>query len=157
MKDFLGSSSILLLVLLAGCGYRFVDGYPAGHFSLHTLRNATSEPELARIVEESLLTTAGIRRNGEGPLLRVILTEFSEAVESVSSGGEPVRQELSLAFQWRTNGPSGGEGAAGEGRVKRSYPWFSDPVTLDWNRNAALKLLGEAAALAISDRLEGVR
>ncbi|UCF29850.1 MAG: hypothetical protein JSV26_07060 [bacterium] len=157
MKRRLRFLSLILAVLLTGCGYRFTAGYSAERFSLAKLQNATAEPRLADMFEEALLKAAGIRRRDGSPSLQVVLAEFSEVVQSVTSQGEPVRQEIYLTFEWRAESPSGGEDLSGRARVDRSYLWSPDPVTLDWNRRAALRLICEEAARGLSDRLAGIK
>ncbi len=144
----------LMIVLAIGCGYRFVAVTAGEKFSLTSLRNATSETGLASLVEEALLKTAGIGRGNDGLPLEIVLTDFSEVVESTSSTGEPVRQRLYLVFEWKAGGQSGHEKAIHRLRVERSYLWSPDPASLDWSRGAALQLLAEEAATAVSDGLE---
>ncbi len=144
----------LAAVLLSGCGYRFVDPFPASDYALVSVRNATPEPGLAPLLEQELLQRGGFRDRSENRL-SVSITAFSERVESVGSDGRPLRQKVTLDVAWRIEGPQTAQGTFGKEKVERSYPWTDIPETLEWNRNAAIRLLAEGAARVIVQRLGG--
>lgn len=138
----------LLLVLTAGCGYRFVDPFPASDYALDPVRNATAEPGLASYLEEEMLAT-GVFRGGAPRSLSLVVVEFGEEVDSVDSGGRPVRQKLTMTVAWKVDGPESARADFGREEVSRTYPYSAEPVTLQWNRDAAVRLLVEAAARKI--------
>ena len=149
-----GVATVLIFALFAGCGYSPVRPYSGRGFSLGVLRNSTDEPLLYRTMEDSLAEVAGLRRTDAPRKVSIVITEFSERAQTVSSQGDPVREELTLGFLWRIVGEDGKLLRKGKERVARSYPWSTDINTLDWSRRAAIRLLSKDAARALSDRLE---
>lgn len=149
-----GLIALIFLLLPAGCGYRFVDPLPASDHALVSVRNATSETGLAFLLEEEL------RKNGRfgersANRLSVAVTDFTERVESVSSDGTPVRQVLAMEVAWKVEVDPGTPQRSGRESASRSYPYSSDLPTLDFNRNAALRLLVEKAARSVLESLGG--
>lgn len=149
------TSAVFLALLLAACGYRFVDPSPGGDYALTEVRNITSEPGLDRILTEGLhdLGTFNPRAKNR---LTVIVTRFTEIVGSVSSSGKTIRERLKLEVEWKVQGADDSEAIFGKAAVTRTYPYSEDPVTLDWNRSAAIRLLANAAAEKVLDGLGGL-
>lgn len=135
-----------------GCGYRFVDPFPASDYALVSVRNASSESGLASILEGELRRNGGFQKRSVYRL-SVTVTDFTETVESVSSSGSPVRQKLTMEVAWKVEGPSPSEATLGKDVSARSYPYSADPSTLDWNRSAAVRLLADMAARRILENL----
>ncbi len=147
--------AVLIFALFTGCGYSPVRPYIGRDFSLDILRNSTDEPLLYRAMEDSLAEVTGLRRTDAPVKVSIVITEFSERAQTVSTGGDPVREKLTLGFSWKVVGKDGKLLFKGAKRVTRSYPWSADIHTLDWSRRAAVKLLSNDAARALSDGLEG--
>jgi hypothetical protein len=143
---------ILLVLLPAGCSYRFVDPFPASEYALASVRNATGEAGLATLLEEEMLKYGGFKERSANRL-SVTVTGFTETVESVSSDGIPVRQKLTMDVAWKVEGTQSAQTTFGKEVAVRSYPYSTDLSTLDWNRSAALRLLTEMAARNIFERL----
>jgi hypothetical protein len=148
---YLGILAILLILFQTGCSYRFVDPFPASNYALVSVRNATSEPGLASLLEEEM------RRNGDfrelsANRLSITVSAFLETVESVSSDGTPVRQKLTMYVAWKAEGT---QSVSGKEVAVRSYPYSTDPPTLDWNRSAAIRLLTEMAARSVLENFGG--
>jgi hypothetical protein len=141
----------LPVLLAAGCSYRFVDPYPAGDYVLVSVRNATSEAGLAPLLEEEMRRNADFRESSANRL-SVMISGFTETVESVSSDGIPVRQKLTMDVTWKAEGR---QSSSGKEVVVRSYPYSKDPPTLDWNRSAAVRILTEMAARSVLENLGG--
>ena len=144
---------VLLCVSAAGCSYRFVDPFPASDYSLVLVRNSTAEAGLAAILEEELRRFGGFKKSSSNHL-SVTITSFTERVESIGSSGTPVRQALVMEIAWKVEGKQAAQATFGSLTVDRSYPYSSDLSTLDWNRNAAIRLLSEMAARKVLDSLE---
>lgn len=145
-------ATVFLALALSGCGYRFVDPFPASDYTLLSVRNATAEPSIAGILEEELRRLGGFVK-GSRNLLSVSITEFSEEVESISSAGVPVRQALTMEVAWKVEGAHREEARSGSVTARRGYPYSDDPTALEWNRNAAVRLLVESAAGSVLDQL----
>lgn len=144
--------TILLLLLPAGCGYRFVDPFQASGYTLVSVKNVTAEAGLATLLEEEMRRMGGFREQSE-KRVQVVVTRFSEAVESVSSEGLPVRQKLTMEVKWRIEAGPSSTSDSHTVLVNRSYPHVTDTASLDWNRSAAIRLLTQSAAQRI---LEGL-
>lgn len=150
-------ASIVALILLlspVGCGYRFVDPLPAHDYALVSVQNATGEAGLAFLLEEELRRRGGFRK-GSTNRLSIAVTGFTETVESVSSGGTPVRQKLTMEVTWKVETEKGAQPRHGREVAVRSYPYSVDLATLDFTRNAALRLLTEMAARSVLENIEG--
>ena len=141
----------LPVLLTAGCSYRFVDPFPAGSYALVSVRNATTEAGLAPMLEEEMRRNADFRESSANRL-SVMISGFTETVESVSSDGIPVRQKLTMDVTWKAEGK---QSSSGKEVVVRSYPYSKDPPTLDWNRSAAVRILTEMAARSVLENLGG--
>lgn len=151
------SAVIILSILLlsaAGCGYRFVDPFPASDYALVSVRNATEESDLAHLIEEELRRSGGFKERSTNRL-SVTVTDFAETVESVDSDGIPVRQKLTMEVAWKVEGTQATQATFGQETIVRSYPFSTDPPTLDFNRSSALRLLSEMAARTVLERLGG--
>jgi len=146
---------IIALLFPGGCSYRFVNPFPASEYTLETVRNSTSEPGLAGLVEAELKRNGGFKDSGIFSL-SVSITRFEETVESVGSSGSPVRQRLLMEVAWKVEGARQEQTTFGNEIVERTYPYSGDLATLDWNRNAAIRLLAEMAARNLLEGL-GVR
>jgi len=147
-------AAFLCTLLVSQCGYRAVRPYSGKDYSLGDLRNVTEEPFLTETLEEALAKVAGLRRDGGPREIDLVITGFSERVQSVASSGEPVRELISMSFEWRISGMPDGADLAGRGDVSRTYLWTQDLDVLDWNRQAGIRLLAEDAARFLSDHLE---
>jgi hypothetical protein len=145
---YLGILTVFLILFPTGCGYRFVNPFPASDYALVSVRNSTGESGLGVILEEELRTYGGFRKSSANRL-SVTVTSFTETVESVSSAGLPVRQELTISVDWKVEGTQSAQAVLGEETTSRSYPYSTDLPTLDWNRNAAVRLLTETAARSV--------
>jgi hypothetical protein len=155
MMNILVRALIVCLVLVTtSCGYRFVDPSPGGDYALINVRNATPESGLERILAERLRDLGSFNPKAKNRLT-VIVTRFEEAVGTVSSGGTPVRERLKMDVQWKVQGPDDSRATYGKEAVTNTYPYSDDPVTLDWNRSAAIRFLVNSAVERILDRLEG--
>lgn len=143
---------VLAFLLPAGCGYRFVDPLPGDDYALASVRNASSEAGLATLLESELRKNGRFRKRS-AYVLSVTVTDFKETVESVSSSGTPVRQKLEMGVAWKVEGASSSDTTFGKENVVRTYPYSADPVTLDWNRNAAVHLLTNMASRRILENL----
>jgi hypothetical protein len=139
---------VIILLFTAGCSYRFVDPFPASEFDLESVRNATSEPGLAGLLEDELRRNGGFKDSAIYRL-NVAVTRFEESVDSVGSSGSPVRQKLVMEVAWKIEGARLAQAVLGNKVIDRTYPYSADLTTLDWNRNAALRLLAETAAREI--------
>ena len=106
--------------------------------------NESSEEELRRI--------GGFKERSTNRL-SIIITGFTESVDSVGSSGVPVRQKLIMEVSWKVEGKGTSHATFGREVVTRTYPYSADVVTLDWNREAALRLLSEMAARGVLMRL----
>ena len=146
--------AILCFLFTAGCGYRFVDAYAATDYALVAVKNATEEAGLALLLEGELRKRGGFRENS-GNRLSIVVTGFDETVESVSSSGTPVRQLLTMDIVWKVEGQTPDDVTSGRRTVSRSYPYSADPVTLDWNRSTAVRLLTEMTARSVLEDLRG--
>jgi len=144
----------LCALLVSQCGYRAVRPFSGKDFSLGELRNVTEEPFLTEAMEEALAKVAGLRRDGGPRDIDLVITGFSERVGSVASSGEPVRERISMTFEWRISGIPEGADSVSRGDVSRTYLWTQDMNVLDWNRRAAVRLLAEDAARFLADHLE---
>ena len=144
--------TILLFLLPAGCGYRFVDPFPASDYALASVKNATGEADIASLLEDEMRKTGGFKERSANRL-SVTITGFSETVESVDSAGVPVRQKLTMDVAWKVEESRSAQGTFGKEVVVRSYPYSNDFTTLDWNRRAAVRLLTEMAARSVLERL----
>ena len=144
--------TVLLVLLPAGCGYRFVDPFPASDYALISVRNTTGEADIASLLEEEMRRAGGFKERSTNRL-SVTITGFSETVESVDSAGTPVRQKLVMDVSWMVEEDRSTHGKFGKEVVLRSYPYSNDLSTLDWNRRAAVRLLTEMAARRILERL----
>jgi outer membrane lipopolysaccharide assembly protein LptE/RlpB len=149
-------AAILCLLLLSQCGYRAVRPYSGKDLSLNELRNVTEEPFLTEAMEEALAKVAGLRRDGGDRKVDLVITGFSERVQSVTSSGDPVRERISMTFEWRISGQSEDAGSPQRGDVSRTYLWSPDLNILDWNRRAAIRLLAEDGAGLLADQIEVV-
>jgi hypothetical protein len=147
-------ATFLCVLLVSQCGYRAVRPYSGNDFSLGELRNVTEEPFLTKALEESLAKVAGLRRDGGPQVIDLVITGFNERVGSVASSGEPVRQRISMTFEWRISEISEGADSVGSGDVSRTYLWTQDLDILDWNRRAGIQLMAEDAARFLADHLE---
>lgn len=146
---------ILLLAAISiqtGCSYRFVQPFPASDYALVRVGNSSAEAGLAPLLEEELRRNGGFQEHSAS-LLSVTVTDFTETVETVSSSGSPVRQKLSMEVAWKVEGTSSSEVVSGKETAVRTYPYSADPSTLDWNRNAAVRLLTEMAARRVLENL----
>ena len=141
-----------LILLPAGCSYRFVDPFPASDYALVSVRNSTGESGLGVILEEEMRRSGGFKERSANRL-SVTVTGFNETVESVSSDGSPVRQKLAINVAWKVEGPKSAQAVFGKETASRTYPYSTNLPTLDWNRSAAVRLLTELAASRI---LEGL-
>lgn len=146
---------VIILLFTAGCSYRFVDPFPASEFVLESVRNATSEPGLAGLLEDELRRNGGFKDNAIYRL-NVAVTRFEESVDSVGSSGSPVRQKMVMEVAWKIEGARLAQAVLGKEVIDRTYPYSADLTTLDWNRSAALRLLAETAARKILEDI-GVR
>lgn len=147
-------AAFLCALLVSQCGYRAVRPYSGKDFSLGELRNITEEPFLTKALEEALAKVAGLRRDGGPRNIDLVITGFNERVGSVASSGEPVRERISMTFEWRISEISEGADSVDRGDVSRTYLWTQDLDILDWNRRAGIKLLAEDAARFLADQLE---
>jgi len=145
---------ILLVLVPAGCSYRFVDPFPASDYALVSVRNATEEAGLASMLEEEMRRSGGFKERSANRL-SVTITDFTESVESVSSDGIPVRQKLTMDIAWKVEGTQTAQATFGKEVVVREYAYSTDLTTLDWNRSAAVRLLTELAARSVFERLGG--
>ena len=145
---------LVCLLATVQCGYRAVRPYSGKAFSLNELMNVTEEPFLTEAMEEALVKVAGLRRDGGDPEIDFVITGFNERVQSVTSSGDPVRERISMTFEWRIAGQTDGADPAGRGNVSRTYVWTQDLNVLDWNRRAAIRLLAEDAAGVLADGIE---
>jgi len=143
---------VLLVLLQAGCAYRFVDLSRPSGYDLVSVRNTTAEAGLARMLEEEMRRNGGFRESS-AERLSVTVSGFNESVESVSSSGSPVRQKLTMEVAWKVEGSKSAKVTFGKKVVTRSYPYSKDTSTLDWNRSAAVRLLTGLAARSV---LEGL-
>jgi len=141
-----------MVLFTVGCSYRFVDSTPASDYALVSVRNATSEPDLASLLEEEMRRNGGFSRRSESRL-SITVSNFTERVGSVSSGGIPVRQNLTMEVAWKVEGTQLKQATFGKEVAAQSYPYSADLPTLDWNRNAAIRLLTEKAARSVLERL----
>jgi len=146
--------SAFFIFIPAGCGYRFVDPLPASEYALVSVMNATAEAGLASQFEEAMRRSGGFKE-GSANELSVTITRFNEGVESVGSSGSPVRQELTMEVAWKAEGPRPGRVTSGKETVVQSYPYSTDPATLDWNRSAAVRLLIQTATGKVLESLGG--
>lgn len=146
--------TILIFAVLVpfGCGYRLVDPFPASDYALISVRNVTSEPGLAPLLEEEMRGSAGFKESS-AKRLSVAITGFRDTVDSVGSTGSPLRQELTMEVSWKVEGPTSSQAIFGKEVVVRTYPYSTDLTTLDWNRDAAVRLLIKMAASEILDSL----
>ena len=141
-----------LILLPAGCSYRFVDPFPASDYALVSVRNSTGESGLAVLLEEEMRRSGGFKERSANRL-SVTVTGFNETVESVSSDGFPVRQRLTIKVAWKVEGPQSAQAIFGKETASRTYPYSTDLPTLDWTRSAAVRLLTELAASRILEDL----
>ena len=141
-----------LLLSAAGCGYRFVDPFPASDYTLVSVGNSTEEAGLANLLEEELRKRGGFKARSANRL-SVTVTGFNETVESVGSDGIPVRQKLTMEVAWKVEGTQAAQATFGHEVVLRSYPYTTDLPSLDFNRISALRLLTETAARTVLERL----
>lgn len=144
---------IVGIFLITGCGYRFVKSYSGDGYSLEYVENTTPEPRLSGIIEDALAREAGLFRKGGGKNLAVVVDSFSEETELVSASGTPLRQRLTMGIQWRLLGESGDGSFNGKVKRSRTYPHFTDQVSLDWQRNAAIKMLARDVVRELSEHL----
>jgi hypothetical protein len=149
---YLSIFTIFLFLFPTGSSYRFVDPFPASDYALVSVRNATVETGLATILEEEIRRKGGFKERSSNRV-SVTVTDFTETVESVSSGGVPVRQKLAMTISWKVEGTQSAQAAFGKKIVVQSYPYSTDLSTLDWNRNAAVRLLSETAARSLLEQL----
>lgn len=149
---FLCLLTALFILSPSGCGYRFVDPLPGAGFALVSVGNSTQEPGLSQLLEEELRREGGFTERSSNRL-SVVVTGFSETVDSVSSEGGIMRQKLTIELAWKVDGPQSSSASSGTETVSRSYPYSADPPTLDWNRGAAVKLLAKLAARQLLERL----
>jgi hypothetical protein len=54
-----------------------------------------------------------------------------------------------MEVAWKIEGARLAQAVLGNKVIDRTYPYSADLTTLDWNRNAALRLLAETAAREI--------
>ncbi|MFV1956613.1 MAG: hypothetical protein ACC669_02335 [bacterium] len=141
------------IFLVAGCGYRFVGAYSGEGFSLDYVKNITHQPRLVAVFEDALAEEAGLFRKDARKKLAVVVDSFSDETESVSASGTPLRQKLTMSIQWRILGESGDVSSNGKIKRSRTYPHFTDLVSLDWQRNAAIRMLARDIMRDLSDRL----
>jgi outer membrane lipopolysaccharide assembly protein LptE/RlpB len=153
-KQFLITCLISALLVTTACTYRFADPFPASKYDLVSVTNSTSEPGLSVVLEEKLRLAGGFSP-GSDARLYVTATRFTQQVETVSSTGTPVRQKLTLDVAWEVEGSHRSEAVFGNETVRELYPYTADPASLEWNRNAAVRLLAQAAAELVIRRLEG--
>ena len=145
---------VSVLLALTACTYRFADPFPASNYDLVSVTNSTAEPGLGPVLEEELRLAGGFTP-GSNARLYVTATRFTQQVETVSSTGTPVRQKLILEVAWKVEGSHRSEAVFGNETVRELYPYSDDPASLEWNRNAAVKLLARTAAELVIRRLEG--
>ncbi len=145
--------SMIGIFLVAGCGYRFVGAYSGEGFSLDNVKNITQQPRLAAVFEDALAEEAGLFRKDARKKIAVVVDSFSDETESVSASGTPLRQKLTMSIQWRILGESGDISSDGKVQKSRTYPHFTDPVSLDWQRNAAIRMLARDIMRDLSDHL----
>ncbi|UCG38314.1 MAG: hypothetical protein JSV00_09000 [bacterium] len=143
-----------MLLMVSGCGYRFVNPFPAEDYTLHSVKNASPEPGLGRILADQLLEKGDFVTRSENSL-SVVITRFEESVAAVSSAGVPVRQNLSMVVAWKVEGGNRSEAVFGQESVSTSYPYPSEPADHEWNRAAAVRQLAGTAAQIILDKLRG--
>jgi hypothetical protein len=153
MKIFVGTSFVFLALLAVSCGYRLVDPTPGDGYALIQVRNVTPEPGLDRTLTRELDDLGSFDPKARNRL-SVVITRFEEAVGSVSAGGVTVRERLKLEVEWKVQGSDNSSSASGKETVTGTYPYSDDPVALDWNRSAAIRLLSNDAAQRILDQLE---
>ncbi len=144
---------ITVIFLVAGCGYRFVGTYRGEGFSLDYVKYTTHQPRLDAVFEDALAEEAGLVRKEGRKKLAVVVDSFSEEAESVSAAGTPLRQKLTMNIQWRVLGELGDKSLNGKVSRSRTYPHFTDPVSLDWQRNAAIKMLARDIVRELFDQL----
>jgi hypothetical protein len=118
---------ILLVLLPAGCSYRFVDPFPASEYALASVRNATGEAGLATLLEEEMLKHGGFKERSANRL-SVTVTGFTETVESVSSDGIPVRQKLTMDVAWKVEGTQSAQTTFGKDIRPIFPPWTGTVV-----------------------------
>ncbi len=147
---------IIGFFLVTGCGYRFVGAYSGEGFSLDYVKNTTHQPRLAAVFEDALAEEAGLFRKEGQKKLAVVVDSFSDETESVSAAGTPLRQKLTMSIQWRVLGELGDISLNGKINRSRTYPHFTDPVSLDWQRNAAIKMVARDIVRELSDQLGGL-
>lgn len=147
---------IWLMLLAGGCGYRFVDPVHTGDLRLAGVKNSSSEPTLEHLLEEAL-RTAGIRQSNSGAGIHLVITEFTDRVSSISSSGSPIRQRVSMTVFWRIGEKRGDDNLFGQESASLSYPYSTDPVTLDWNRGAAIRRLCQKLADQLKSKAGKVR
>ena len=146
MKKVFFRGLILFFALsMISCGYRFVDPSPGGNYALAEVRNVTSEPDLDTIMTQALHDLGSFNPKGDNTLT-VIVTDFQEGVAAVSSSGMIVRERLKIEVQWKIIGSDGSRGTFSRESFSKTYPYSNDPVTLNWNRSAAIRLLINSAA-----------
>ncbi len=146
---------IIGIFLVAGCGYRFVGAYSGEGFSLDYVKNTTQQPRLAAVFEDALAEEAGLFRKEGQKKLAVVVDSFSDEADSVSAVGTPLRQKLTMSIQWQVLGESGDISLNGKVNMSRTYPHFTNLASLDWQRNAAIKLLARDMVRELSDQLGG--
>ena len=145
--------SFVFLILIAGCGFRFVDPFPGKDYTLSDVRNVTAEPELDRILTEGFHEVGSFDPDSPNQL-SVIVIRFEESVAAVDSDGLTVRQRLRMEVSWRVQRAHDSQAIFGKETVTKTYPYSNDPVSLDWNRSAAIRFLANSAAQRVMDRLE---
>ncbi len=143
------------IFLVAGCGYRFVGAYRGEGFSLDYVKNTTQQPRLVVVFEDALAEEAGLIRKEGRKKLAVVVDSFSDEAESVSAVGAPLRQKLTINIQWRVLSELGDISQNGKVSRSRTYPHYTDPVSLDWQRNAAIKKLARDIVRELFDQLGG--
>ena len=153
MRTFL-TCLVVSMMALTACTYRFADPFPARDYDLLSVSNSTAEPGLGNILEEELRLVGGFT-SGSDSRLYVTATRFSQQVETVSSAGTPVRQKLTLDLSWKVEGTHRSEAVFGSETVTELYPYSPDAASLDWARNAAIRLLARNAAGLLIRKLEG--
>jgi outer membrane lipopolysaccharide assembly protein LptE/RlpB len=143
---------MMAVSLLAACSYRFVDPFPARDYELVEVRNSSAEPGVSTVLEEELRLAGGFSADAQSRLY-VTVTRFGQETETVSSGGEPVRQKLTMVVAWKVEGSRRSEAVFGNETAVELYPWSPDPASMEWNRNAAKRLLARKAAELVILRL----
>ena len=69
--------------------------------------------------------------------------------------GFTAEERATMEVAWKAEGPRPGLVTSGKETVVQSYPYSTDPATLDWNRSAAVRLLIQTATGKVLESLGG--